>query len=146
MDRRKFITGTAAASGIMLLKPKTAFGYQANSAVRYALLGCGNRGTAVATSFAKNTSARIVAIADLFPDQLEKGKAHFDDLNKSLGYAGPAPVPRLQSFRRTRRLKRRRRRANLNAALLPRPASRSHGQRRQARLLRKAHRHRHRAD
>jgi len=89
MDRRKFLTGTAATSGLMFLKPKTAFGYQANSAVRYALLGCGNRGTSVATSFAKNTSARIVAIADLFPDQLEKGKAYFDDLNKSLGYAGP---------------------------------------------------------
>ncbi|MGC1296267.1 MAG: Gfo/Idh/MocA family oxidoreductase [Alloacidobacterium sp.] len=88
MDRREFLTGTAA-SGLMLLKPKTAFGYQANSAVRYALLGCGNRGTSVATSFAKNTSARIVAIADIFPDQLEKGKAYFDDLNKSLGYAGP---------------------------------------------------------
>src|ERR1700745_1187331 len=88
MDRRKFLAGTAAASGLMLLKSKTVFGYQANSAVRYALLGCGSRGTAVATSFAKNTSARIVAIADLFPDQLEKGKAYFDNLNQSLGYAG----------------------------------------------------------
>jgi len=89
MNRRKFLTGSAAVSGLMFLKPKTAFGYEANSAVRYALLGCGNRGTSVATSFAKNTSARIVAIADLFQDQLDKGKAYFDDLNKSLGYAGP---------------------------------------------------------
>ncbi|WP_158751894.1 Gfo/Idh/MocA family protein [Acidobacterium sp. S8] len=89
MDRRKFLAGSAAASGLMFLKPKTAFGYQANSAVRYALLGCGSRGTSVATSFAKNTSARIVALADLFPDQLEKGKAHFDEVNQSLGYAGP---------------------------------------------------------
>ena len=88
MDRRNFITGTAAASGLLLLKPKTAFGYQANSAVRLALLGCGNRGTSVATSFAKNTSARIVALADIFPDQLEKGKAHFDTLAGTLGYAG----------------------------------------------------------
>ena len=63
VDRRDFITGSAAASGLLLLKPKTAFGYQANSAVRLALLGCGNRGTSVATSFAKNTSARIVALA-----------------------------------------------------------------------------------
>src|ERR1700729_3290769 len=89
MDRRKFLAGSAAASGLMFLKPETAFGYQANSAVRYALLGCGNRGTSVATSFAKNTSARVVALADLFPDQLEKGKAHFDQINQSLGYAGP---------------------------------------------------------
>lgn len=89
MDRRKFLAGSAAASGLLLLKPKTAFGYEANSAVRYALLGCGNRGTGVATSFARNTTARIVALADLFPDQLEKGKAHFDKVNASLGYAGP---------------------------------------------------------
>ena len=89
MDRRKFLAGSAAASGLMFLKPKTVFGYEANSAVRYALLGCGSRGTSVATSFAKNTSARVVALADLFPDQLEKGKAHFDEVNQSLGYAGP---------------------------------------------------------
>lgn len=89
MDRRKFLAGSAAATGLMFVKPSTAFGYEANSAVRYALLGCGSRGTSVATSFAKNTSARIVAIADLFQDQLEKGKAYFDNLNQSLGYAGP---------------------------------------------------------
>jgi myo-inositol 2-dehydrogenase/D-chiro-inositol 1-dehydrogenase len=84
MDRRNFISGTAA-SGIMLLKARTAFGYEANSAVRIGLLGCGNRGTSVATSFANNTPARIVALADLFPDQLAAGKAHFDEVNASLG-------------------------------------------------------------
>jgi myo-inositol 2-dehydrogenase / D-chiro-inositol 1-dehydrogenase len=88
VDRRDFISGSAAASGLLLLKSRTAFGYEANSAVRLALLGCGNRGTSVATSFAKNTSARIVALADIFPDQLEKGKAHFDELAGTLGYAG----------------------------------------------------------
>lgn len=87
MDRRNFITGSAAA-GLLLLKSKTAFGYEANSAVRLALLGCGNRGTSVATSFAKNAGARIVALADIFPDQLAKGKAHFDELAGTLGYAG----------------------------------------------------------
>ncbi|HEV2277464.1 MAG TPA: Gfo/Idh/MocA family oxidoreductase [Acidobacteriaceae bacterium] len=92
MDRREFIGGTAA-SGILLLKARTAFGYQANSAVRLGLLGCGNRGTSVATSFAKNTSARIVALADIFPDQLAAGKAHFDEVNGSLGV--PAIDPKL---------------------------------------------------
>ena len=89
MDRRNFIGTAAAASGLLILKSRTAFGYEANSAVRLALLGCGNRGTSVATSFANNTSARIIALGDLFPDQLEKGKAYFDKLNTSLGYAGP---------------------------------------------------------
>ena len=87
MDRRHFIGGTAA-SGIMLLKARTAFGYEANSAVRLGLLGCGSRGTSVATSFAKNTPARVVALADLFPDQLAAAKAHFDEVNAALGVPG----------------------------------------------------------
>ncbi|MCU1324389.1 MAG: oxidoreductase domain protein [Acidobacteriaceae bacterium] len=85
MNRRKFITSATAASGLMILKSKTAFGYEANSAVRLALLGCGNRGTSVATSFANNAGARIVALGDIFPDQLAKGKVHFDAVNSKLG-------------------------------------------------------------
>ncbi len=88
MNRRQFIqTGAAATSGLLLLKPLTAFGYQANSAVRLGLLGCGNRGTSVADSFSKSTSAQVVALADLFADQLAAGRSHFDQLNASLGRA-----------------------------------------------------------
>ncbi len=87
MDRRQFVEGSIAASGLLILGQRTAFGYDANSAVRLALLGCGNRGTSVATSFANNTSARIVALADLFPDKLTAGKAHFDQIADKLGYA-----------------------------------------------------------
>ncbi len=72
-------------TGIMIVKPKTAFGYEANSAVRLGLLGCGNRGSSVATSFAKNAGARVVALADIFPDRLAKGKTHFDEVNAGLG-------------------------------------------------------------
>jgi predicted dehydrogenase len=91
MDRRNFI-GQTAASGIMLLTSRTAFGYEANSAVRIGLLGCGSRGTTVASSFVKNTPARIVALADLFPDQLAAAKAHFDELNTSLGVPAIDPA------------------------------------------------------
>ena len=89
MNRRRFLeTGAqAAASAMLLLKSKTAFGYEANSAVRHGLIGCGNRGTSVATSFAQNTSAQIVALADLFQDQLDRGKQHFDKVNADLGRA-----------------------------------------------------------
>jgi predicted dehydrogenase len=88
MNRREFIQTTAGvASGMILLKPAAVFGYQANSAVRMALLGCGNRGTHVATSFSKNTAAQVVALADLFPNQLEAGHAHFDQVNAGLGRA-----------------------------------------------------------
>ena len=53
--------------------------------MRLGLLGCGNRGTSVATSFSKNTTAQVVALADLFPDNLAAGKAHFDEVNARLG-------------------------------------------------------------
>src|ERR1035437_10754212 len=88
MNRRQFIqTGAAATSGLLLLKPLTAFGYQATPAVRLGLLGCGNRGTSVANSFSQSTSAQVVALADLFADQLAAGRSHFDQLNTSLGRA-----------------------------------------------------------
>jgi predicted dehydrogenase len=88
MNRRQFLqTGTAAATGLLLLKPLTAFGYAANSAVRLGLLGCGDRGTSVATSFSNSTSAQVVALADIFADKLDSGRAQFDQLNASLGRA-----------------------------------------------------------
>ena len=65
MNRRQFVESSVAASGLLLLKQRTAFGYDANSAVRLAILGCGGRGTSVGTSFTNNTSARIVALAEL---------------------------------------------------------------------------------
>jgi myo-inositol 2-dehydrogenase/D-chiro-inositol 1-dehydrogenase len=69
---------------MLLLNPRTAFGYEANSGVRHGLLGCGNRGGSVAESFARNTSARIVALADLFADNLAAGEARFNKINGSL--------------------------------------------------------------
>ncbi len=86
MNRREFVGGGAkAASALLLLKSRTAFAYEANSAVRLGLLGCGNRGTAVATSFSRNTQAQVVALGDLFADQLAAGHDHFNKLNAELG-------------------------------------------------------------
>jgi predicted dehydrogenase len=88
MKRREFLqSATAAATAITILKPQAAFGFEANSAVRMALLGCGNRGLHVAASFARNTVAQVVALADLFNDQLAAAKARFDNLNATLGRA-----------------------------------------------------------
>jgi len=83
MNRREFIQ-TGIACGLLLCKPSTAFSYQANSAVRLGLLGCGNRGTTVATSFSKSTTVQVVALADIFPDKLALGRDHFNQLNASL--------------------------------------------------------------
>jgi myo-inositol 2-dehydrogenase / D-chiro-inositol 1-dehydrogenase len=85
MNRRQFLqTGTGVVSGMLLLNPRAAFGYEANSAVRHGLLGCGNRGSSVAESFARNTSARIVAVADIFPDKLAAGHERFNTILASL--------------------------------------------------------------
>jgi myo-inositol 2-dehydrogenase / D-chiro-inositol 1-dehydrogenase len=86
MERREFIQTTAGvASGLLLLKPENVFGYEANSAVRLGLLGCGGRGTHVATSFSQNTTAQVTALADLFQNQLDAGRAHFNQVNAALG-------------------------------------------------------------
>ena len=86
MNRREFLQrGSGIVSGMLVLNSRTVFGYEANSAVRHALLGCGNRGTGVATSFAQNTSARVVALADIFADNLAKGHDHFNQVNAGLG-------------------------------------------------------------
>lgn len=88
MNRREFVqSGTAAASAMLLLKPRTALAYDANSAVRHGLLGCGNRGKSVADSFSKNTVAQVVALADLFADNLAAGQRHYNELNAALGRA-----------------------------------------------------------
>jgi predicted dehydrogenase len=86
MGRRQFLGATAAA-GLMIVKPELVRGTAANSALRLGVLGCGGRGTAVATGFVDNTNTRVVALADLFEDQLAAGRKHFDEHQKAKGYA-----------------------------------------------------------
>ncbi|GAC1633795.1 MAG: Gfo/Idh/MocA family oxidoreductase [Candidatus Acidiferrum sp.] len=83
LDRRKFLGATAATAGWMILNPSLVRGTDANSAVRVGLLGCGGRGTEDATNLVDTGSARVTALADLFPDQLEAARKHFDELQQS---------------------------------------------------------------
>src|SRR3979490_1286656 len=95
VDRRTFIGTAAATAGMMFIKPSLVRGTEANSAVRVGLRGCGGRGTADATHLVEAGGARVVALADLFQDQLDKGKAHFDTLQQAKGYS---PVDSAQLF------------------------------------------------
>src|SRR2546421_1352030 len=88
LDRRTFVGATAAAAAAMFIKPELVHGTRANSAVRVGLLGCGGRGTEDATSFVDTGGARVVALADLFPDQLDIARAHFDEVQQAKGYSG----------------------------------------------------------
>jgi len=82
---------TAGAVGAFtILKPRIVRGSAANSAVRVGLLGCGHRGSTDANNIAQYTDARIVALADLFQDQLDRAKQRFDKVAESKGYSGVA--------------------------------------------------------
>src|SRR5690348_4212705 len=80
LDRRKFIGVAAATAGAMFIKPELVRGTQANSAVRVGLLGCGGRGTEDAANMLDTGGARVVALADLFQDQLDAARIHFNQL------------------------------------------------------------------
>lgn len=86
LGRREFLGVAATVAGVMILKPELVRGTAANSAVRLGLLGCGGRGTAVATGFVDNTSARVTALGDLFQDALDRARAHFDQHQGAKGY------------------------------------------------------------
>ena len=97
ISRRRFLgTAAATAAGMMLVKPEAMRGAQASSTLRLGILGCGGCGTAVGTGFVTNTDTRVVALADLFADQLEAARKHFDELNQSKGYAA---IDSMQVFR-----------------------------------------------
>ena len=85
IGRREFMGKTAVAAGITILKPRIAFGSQANSAVRLGLLGCGGRGRSVMGSFLEHTDDVLVAMGDAFPDQLESGKQKLDEASAKFG-------------------------------------------------------------
>src|SRR5256886_6265221 len=78
VDRRTFVGVTAAAAAAMFIKPALVHGTHANSAIRVGLLGCGGRGTEDAANLVDTGGARVVALADLFQDQLDAAHAHFD--------------------------------------------------------------------
>src|SRR6266851_4403257 len=68
---------TAGASSLLLLKPQTVRGAQANSALSVGLIGCGRRGTYVSGLFTKNEFAKISALCDIYDDQLEAATKKF---------------------------------------------------------------------
>src|SRR5579859_6696786 len=90
VGRRGFLHAAAGTAAFTILKPQLVRGMQANSAVRVGLLGCGHRGTAHTETILKNTDARVVALADLFQEQIDIAKKHVDELSQGKGHAGVA--------------------------------------------------------
>jgi predicted dehydrogenase len=91
ISRRQILTG--AASAAMIVAPKTAFSYQANSKVVFGIIGTGGRGTYVGTHMANDTNAKLGAICDLYADKIDSAKTNipsaavvkaYKDLNELL--------------------------------------------------------------
>ncbi len=109
ISRRSFLGAAAAtAAGVMLVKPEALRGAQAGSPLKMGILGCGGRGTAVGTGFVNNTNTRVVALADLFADQLEAGRKHFDELSRRKATRPSIPCKPSAAPRRTSRSRPRR--------------------------------------
>lgn len=86
VSRRAFLKNAALISTVTIVKPSLVFGTRANSAVRLGIIGCGDRGTAVISSMAKHTNVVIIAMADLFEDQLQSKKGIYDQLNAAKSF------------------------------------------------------------
>src|SRR4051794_18664041 len=79
MNRREAVAGIAA--NLMIVSPRVAFGSQANSAVSLGILGTGNRGRYDTNFLAKDPRTKIVALCDLYPDQLDQTKTDIPAVN-----------------------------------------------------------------
>jgi predicted dehydrogenase len=85
-ERRAFLK--TAATGVLILKPETVFGTQANSTVEVGLVGCGGRGNWIAPFFPEFTGARVVAVADVIRKHLDATSEKLK-VDSSRAYHGP---------------------------------------------------------
>jgi predicted dehydrogenase len=83
--RREFLAGS---SGLLLVKPETAFATQANSAVEVGIVGCGGRGNWIGAFFPEFAGARVVALADVIRKHLDETRLKFN-VDASRAYYGP---------------------------------------------------------
>jgi myo-inositol 2-dehydrogenase / D-chiro-inositol 1-dehydrogenase len=86
IDRRSFIGSAAVTAGLMAVHPALVRGTAANSAIRVGLLGCGGRGTEDAANLIETGGARVTALADLFQDQLDAARVHFNQIQQAKNY------------------------------------------------------------
>jgi hypothetical protein len=83
--RRDFL---GAAGGVLLLRPQTAFGSQANSAIEVGLVGCGGRGNWIAPFFPEHAGARVVALGDVIRKNLDDTREKLQ-VDPARAYWGP---------------------------------------------------------
>lgn len=84
ITRRDALMG--AAAGITIVKPQTAFTYQANSAVAFGIIGTGGRGRYDGTHMVNDGRTRLVAICDAYPDRIDLAKTQIPTGDKAKAY------------------------------------------------------------
>ena len=82
--RRDALAG--AAANLLILRPETVFGSQANSAVSFGIIGTGGRGTYVGGHMARDARARLTAICDIYPDRIDRAKTQIPGADKARVY------------------------------------------------------------
>jgi len=91
-SRRQFVktAGTGALSSLLLTKPSTVFGSQANSKIKLGLIGCGGRGSWIADLFVKHGGYELTALADYFQDRVDAAGEKFkvDSSKRFTGLSG----------------------------------------------------------
>ena len=84
LSRRDALAG--AAAGFWITRPEVARTAQANSAVRVGIIGTGGRGRFDGAIFAADRRARIVALCDLYGDQIDKAKTEIKGTDQARVY------------------------------------------------------------
>jgi myo-inositol 2-dehydrogenase / D-chiro-inositol 1-dehydrogenase len=84
LTRREALAG--AAANLLILKPRIAFGSQANSAVSFGLIGAGGRGRYVGGHMARDPRARLTAVCDLYPDRIDRAKTEIPSAAAARAY------------------------------------------------------------
>jgi len=92
-ERRGFLK---AAAGVLVLKPETVFGSQANSTVEVGIVGCGGRGNWIGPFFPEFAGARVVALADVIQEKLESTRVKLN-VESGRAYHGPDAYKELAS-------------------------------------------------
>ena len=79
LTRRDF-TKVSAAAGFAILSSKKVGAQTNGDTLKIGLLGCGNRGSgAVQQSLQGNENVRLVALADIFQDRVDKRRTQFEE-------------------------------------------------------------------
>ena len=94
LPRRAFLAGAATTTSLMLLKPSTVFGAEANSKISLGLIGCGGRGSWIAKLFAESGLYQFVACADYFQDRAD-GVGNTHNIEPARRYTGLSGYKRL---------------------------------------------------